>query len=87
MIQNLAGVIQGLDPASGPAQFAFDSPQPLFTSPPMNGTLGTMAFRYAVTAEGKRFLVLEDSGNATPAPITVDQLAGGAEEVRPKPRG
>jgi hypothetical protein len=56
---------------AGALEFSFDSPQPLFALPPMNGTLGTMAFRYAVTADGKRFLVLGDSGNATPAPITV----------------
>jgi Tol biopolymer transport system component len=62
----------------GAPEFAFDSPQSLFTLPPMftlpvtsNGVFEAMAFRYAVTADGKRFLVLADSGNSTPAPITV----------------
>jgi dipeptidyl aminopeptidase/acylaminoacyl peptidase len=55
----------------GATEFAFDSPQPLFTLPPMNSTLAASSFRYAVTADGKRFLVLEDSDNSTPAPITV----------------
>lgn len=48
----------------------------------MNGTLGTVALRYAVTATASAFMVLEDSGTSTPRPITVlTNWAGGAEEI------
>jgi hypothetical protein len=33
----------------------------------MNGTVGATYFRYAVTGDGKRFLVFEDSGTSPPA--------------------
>jgi hypothetical protein len=62
-------------------EFAFDSPQPLFTLPPMNGTTVLTpllsGFRYAVTAEGKRFLVLqnsESSGEKQDRPARSDEL-------------
>jgi Tol biopolymer transport system component len=51
--------------------FATDSPQPLFEIPPYFGRVGTGAFRYSVTSDGKRFLVLTGPTNAVQAPLTV----------------
>ncbi len=59
---------------AGAAVFSFDSPQSLFALTPPNAiTLGPWDNRYPyeVTADGKRFLVLKESGDSTPTPIAV----------------
>jgi eukaryotic-like serine/threonine-protein kinase len=53
------------------AGFATDSPQPLFEVPPSVSRLGTGAFRYAVTSDGKRFLVLIAARETVQQSLTV----------------
>ena len=48
-----------------------DAPQPLFEMPPLNTPLGSGEFRYAVSADGKRFLVQASAMDAAQPPITV----------------
>jgi eukaryotic-like serine/threonine-protein kinase len=51
--------------------FAFGIAQALFEVPPLTGPVAAGSFRYAASADGNRFLILMDSSNAAPAPITV----------------
>jgi Tol biopolymer transport system component len=53
------------------AGFAFGIAQALFEVPPLSVPVVAGPFRYAASADGKRFLVLMDSSNAAPAQITV----------------
>jgi eukaryotic-like serine/threonine-protein kinase len=50
--------------------FATNPPQPLFEIPPLLSRIGTGAFRYAVSSDGQRFLVLLGP-NEPPPPLTV----------------
>jgi len=50
--------------------FATDPPQPLFDIPPLLSRVATGSFRYAVTSDGQRFLVLLGP-NEPPQPLTV----------------
>jgi Tol biopolymer transport system component len=56
--------------ASG-SKFAWGPPQPLFDVPPIASQLRFESFRYAVTADGKRFLVLTDPKNTPRPPLTL----------------
>ncbi|UCF39500.1 MAG: hypothetical protein JSU96_04975 [Acidobacteriota bacterium] len=67
----MSAAIKPATDKAGAAGFFFDSPQPLFALTPTNGIERPSSFRYAVTADGKRFLVLKDSSDSTPAPIVV----------------
>jgi len=67
-----------IEPATdkaGAAEFSFDSPQSLFEltlpNPTDTGRPWASRYLYAVAADGKRFLVLKESGDSTPAQIAV----------------
>jgi serine/threonine protein kinase len=59
-----------IQPAGG-ARFAAAPPRPLFEIPPLASQLRNSSFRYAVTADGKRFLVLMEPKNTPQPPLTV----------------
>ena len=66
------------------SNFQVDGPRPLFDVPPLALPLPFPSYRYAVTADGKRFLVLIDPRDAAQPPLTViGALAYYAETVTP----
>jgi len=52
------------------AEFKTDAPQPLFEIPPILSRIANGSFRYAVSSDGQRFLVLLGP-NEPPQPLTV----------------
>jgi eukaryotic-like serine/threonine-protein kinase len=55
--------------ASAGAAFSVASPQPLFEMPPLSATLRQGEFRYAVSSDGKRFLVYSSAMEGAQPPI------------------
>ena len=53
------------------SRFAAAPPRPLFEIPPLASQLRAASFRYAVTADGKRFLVLMEPKDTPQSPLTV----------------
>ena len=53
------------------SNFQVDGPRPLFDVPPLALPLPFPSYRYAVTVDGKRFLVLINPRDAAQPPLTV----------------